>query len=83
MSWERLTGSDMAMLWPDDLGWPQDIGVLAILDWDTLADPETDLPIGELRERVASRHLLPRFRQCLHRPDLGQGRPYWAARSAR
>jgi diacylglycerol O-acyltransferase len=78
MTWERLTGGDLAMLWPDDLGWPQDIGLLAILDGDAFFDT-TDFSIGDMRERIASRlHLLPRFRQRLHRPGFGQGRPYWA-----
>jgi hypothetical protein len=35
---ERLTPSDLAMLWPDDHGWPQDIGVIAILDGRSLLD---------------------------------------------
>jgi diacylglycerol O-acyltransferase len=78
MTWERLTGGDLAMLWPDDLGWPQDIGVLAILDGEALSD-QSDFPIGYIREKIASRlQLVPRFRQRLHRPGFGQGRPYWA-----
>lgn len=76
---ERLTGADLAMLWPDDLGWPQDFGALAILDGDPLLDPTTDDGIRELRERVVDRlDLLPRFRRRLHRPGLGLGWPYWA-----
>lgn len=76
MKWERLTGGDLAMLWPDDLGWPQDIGLLAILDGEALFK---EIRIEDLRARIASRlDLLPRFRQRLHRPGFGQGRPYWA-----
>ncbi|MGD2043868.1 MAG: wax ester/triacylglycerol synthase family O-acyltransferase [Acidimicrobiia bacterium] len=79
MSWKRLSGGDLAMLWPDDLGWPQDIGVLAILDGERLADPTAGYRIGELQDRIASRlDFLPRFRQRLHRPAFGQGQPYWA-----
>lgn len=79
MSWKRLSGGDLAMLWPDDLGWPQDIGVLAILDGEGLSHRTAGLPIGELQDRIASRlKLLPRFRQRLHRPGFGLGRPYWA-----
>lgn len=79
MSWKRLSGGDLAMLWPDDLGWPQDIGVLAILDSEGLSDRTDELLIGELQDRIASRlKLLPRFRQRLHRPGFGLGRPYWA-----
>jgi hypothetical protein len=29
---ERLNAQDLSVLWPDDVGWPQDIGALAILD---------------------------------------------------
>src|SRR5437773_1304172 len=29
---DRLTGEDLSMLWPDRRGWPQDIGVIAVLD---------------------------------------------------
>jgi hypothetical protein len=29
---DRLTAQDMSMLWPDDLGWPQDIGAVGVLD---------------------------------------------------
>lgn len=76
---ERLAGADLAMLWPDDLGWPQDFGALAILDGATLPDPTTDSGMRQLQERIAGRlHLLPRFRRCLHRPGLGLGWPYWA-----
>lgn len=79
MSWKRLSGGDLAMLWPDDLGWPQDIGVLAVLDGEGLTDRTAGLRIGELQDRIASRlNLLPRFRQRLHRPGFGLGRPYWA-----
>ncbi len=28
---ERLTAREFLMLWPDDLGWPEDIGALAVL----------------------------------------------------
>ncbi len=76
---ERLTGADLAMLWPDDLGWPQDFGALAILDGEALSDPTADFARRDLQERIASRlHLVPRFRRCLHRPGFGLGWPYWA-----
>lgn len=35
---ERLTAEDRLMLWPDER-WPQDIGVLAVLDGASLIDP--------------------------------------------
>lgn len=79
MTWKRLGRGDLAMLWPDDLGWPQDIGVLAVLDGAGVSDLTAGFPIGELQDRIASRlDHLPRFRQRLHRPGFGLGRPYWA-----
>jgi WS/DGAT/MGAT family acyltransferase len=69
----RLSGEDLSMLWPDRLGWPQDIGVIAVLD-----DSADRLDIGRVREAIAARlHLAPRLRQILYNPPLGAGRPVW------
>ncbi len=79
MKVDRLSATDLSMLWPDDLGWPQDIGGLAILEGDDLVDPDGELRLEELRVRVEGKlHLLPHFRQCLRRPGFGQGLPYWS-----
>lgn len=75
---ERLTGQDLSMLWPDRLGWPQDIGVMAVLDATPIADSAGQLRIGQVREAIAGRlHLVPRLRQILYDPPLGAGRPVW------
>jgi len=75
---ERLTPADLAMLWPEDHGWPQDIGVIAILDGQTLVDSSGVFQIEALREHVERRlGRLPRFRQLLHRPPFGLGPPLW------
>lgn len=37
---ERLTAQDLMMVRPEDLGWPQDIGALAILEGTDLLNPE-------------------------------------------
>ena len=29
---DRLTAQDLLLLWPEELGWSQDIGALALLD---------------------------------------------------
>jgi hypothetical protein len=50
---DRLTGQDLAVLWPDDFGWPQDIGIVAVLDGTGLFDPDGHLRIGEVREAIA------------------------------
>jgi hypothetical protein len=36
---DRLSANDLMMLWPEDLGWPQDIGALAILDGAASSTP--------------------------------------------
>jgi WS/DGAT/MGAT family acyltransferase len=81
---ERLSAQDLSMLWPEDFGWPQDIGALAILDGSSLLDANGRFPIEAVREQIGRRlHLLPRFRQLVHMPGWGLGWPLWVdARSS-
>jgi diacylglycerol O-acyltransferase / wax synthase len=75
---ERLTAHDLSMLWPDDAGWPQDIGVLAILDGNPLLDANGRFRIEKVRRAIEARlHLVPRFRQLIFLPRRGQGWPLW------
>jgi diacylglycerol O-acyltransferase / wax synthase len=75
---DRLTAQDLFMLWADDFGWSQDIGVLAILDGTRLLDPHGCLRIDHIRRRLEPRlPLVPRFRQLLYRPRRGLGWPLW------
>jgi hypothetical protein len=46
---DRLTGQDLLMLWPDDFGWPDDVGALAILDGTRLLDPDGRVRIEAIR----------------------------------
>ena len=74
---DRLTDEDQRMLWPDEL-WPQEIGVLAVLDGSGLAGPGGGVRIEAVRDVIAARlHLVPRFRQVLYEPGPGLGRPLW------
>ena len=74
---ERLTAEDQLMLWPDEI-WPQDIGALAVLDGSGLLEPDGRFRIEQVRQAIESRlHLVPRFRQLLHVPRRGLGRPLW------
>jgi diacylglycerol O-acyltransferase / wax synthase len=76
-SMERLTAEDRLMLWPDER-WPQEIGVLAVLDGASLFDPGGRFRIEAVRQAVEARlHLVPRFRQILHMPGRGLGGPLW------
>jgi diacylglycerol O-acyltransferase / wax synthase len=75
---ERLSAQDLSMVWPEDFGWPQDIGALGILDGSRLLEPDGRFPIEAVREQIGRRlHLLPRFRQLLYRPRRGLGWPLW------
>ncbi|HEX8862576.1 MAG TPA: wax ester/triacylglycerol synthase family O-acyltransferase [Actinomycetes bacterium] len=75
---ERLTASDLFMLLWDDYGWPNQIGGLVILDGNSLLDRDGRVRIEAVRRRLEPRlHLVPRFRQLLHRPRLGLGWPLW------
>lgn len=75
---ERLTAQDLLMLWADDFGWSEDIGMLAILDGTRLLDRDGCVRVDEIRRRLAPRlHLVPHFRQLLYRPRRGLGWPLW------
>jgi diacylglycerol O-acyltransferase / wax synthase len=75
---ERLTAADLSMVWPEDFGWLQDIGVLAILDGSTFVDADGRLAIERVRDQIEGRlHLLPRSRQVLFMPRKGLGWPLW------
>jgi diacylglycerol O-acyltransferase / wax synthase len=75
---DRLTAQDLMLLWPEELGWSQDIGALAILDGSRLLDGEGRFRIERAREEIGRRlHRVPRFRQLLSRPRFGLGWPLW------
>jgi diacylglycerol O-acyltransferase / wax synthase len=75
---DRLSAQDLMMLWPEDLGWSQDIGALVILDGRRLLDADGRFLIEHAREAIRVRlHLVPRFRQLLYRPSFGLGWPLW------
>jgi len=75
---ERLSAQDLMTLWPEELGWSQDIGALVILDGGGLLDADGRFLIEKARDGVGGRlHLVPRFRQLLYRPAFGLGWPLW------
>ena len=77
MSIDRLTALDRIMLGASRT-WPQDIGALAVLDAGGLLDDTGRFRIDVVRDAVARRlHLVPRFRQVIHRPRRGLGGPFW------
>lgn len=75
---DRLTTQDIASIWPERFGWPFDIGGIAVLDGRSLVDPSGDIDLGKVHESISAKlHLIPRFRQILHEPGVGSGRPLW------
>ena len=75
---DRVTAPDLMLIWPEEEGWPQEIGALAILDGRSLFDTDGEFQLGAVRETVGRRlHLVPRFRQVLYWPKLGLGWPVW------
>lgn len=75
---ERLGPQDLMLLWSDDFGWPEVIGALALLDGTGLLDSDGRFQVEAVREVVGSRlPQVPRFRQLLHTPRRGLGRPLW------
>jgi diacylglycerol O-acyltransferase / wax synthase len=75
---ERLNAQDLMMLSSEEFGWPQDIGALGLLDGGRLLDADGRFRIEQVRDQIQSRlHLVPRFRQLLHRPRFGLGWPLW------
>src|SRR6266498_6164704 len=80
---DRLTAQDLLMVWPDDFGWPEDIGALAILDGARLLDRDGRVRIEAVRRQLEPRlPLVPRFRQLLYRPRRGLGWPLWVDAAA-
>ncbi len=75
---ERLTAQDMIKLWLDDVGWPQDIGALAILERARLLDADDRFRLDAVRAVIEDRlHFVPRLRQVLGVPRRGLGLPVW------
>lgn len=80
---ERLTAQDVMTLWPDEAGWPQDIGLVALLDRGDLVDTDGRFPIEEVQASIEARlALVPRLRQIVFVPRWGLGRPLWVDAAA-
>jgi len=75
---DRLSADDR-LLQQSDKAWPQDVGLILILDGGPLLDVDGRLRIDVARDAVA-RALpgLPRLRQVLRIPPRGLGGPFWA-----
>ncbi|RZL83274.1 MAG: wax ester/triacylglycerol synthase family O-acyltransferase, partial [Rhodococcus sp. (in: high G+C Gram-positive bacteria)] len=80
---ERLTAQDVMTLWPDEAGWPQDIGVVALLDAGDFVGVDGRFLLGDVRAWMEARlPLAPRLRQVVYVPRWGLGRPVWVDAAA-
>ena len=79
---ERLSAQDLMMIWPEDRGWAQDIGALAILDGATLLDGDGRFSIELAREHVRRRHIsfLASASACTSPGSVSAGRYGWTGR---
>jgi len=75
---DRVTAPDLMLIWPEEDGWPQEIGALALLDGSSFFDADGEFRIASVRDAVGRRlHLVQRFRQVLYWPKRGLGWPVW------
>lgn len=75
---DRLSSAEMLLLRPEEFGWREDIGALAMLDGPSLFTSDGSFRLDEVREAIADRlHLVSRFRQLLVVPRRGLGAPLW------
>ena len=75
---DRLGPAEMLLLRPEEFGWREDIGALAMLDGPTLFASDRSFHLDEVQEAIGARlHLVPRFRQLLVVPRRGLGAPLW------
>jgi diacylglycerol O-acyltransferase / wax synthase len=77
----RLSPHEMALLWPERLGWPQSIGALVFFRANQRSSAGE--LAGELSERIWDRmDALPRFGDRLSWPQSWSGAAYWTATQA-
>src|SRR4249920_3055428 len=75
---DRLSAQDLITLWPDEVGWLQDMGALAVLDGGRPAEASGGALADVVRATVGGRlHQAPRLRQVIYAPPPGLGRPLW------
>jgi diacylglycerol O-acyltransferase / wax synthase len=75
---QRLSVQDAGFLYLEHAGLPQHVAILAVAEGGPLHDPEGRLRLDALRQELAGRlQLIPRLRQRVLCPRVGQGLPLW------
>ncbi|HEY9263571.1 MAG TPA: wax ester/triacylglycerol synthase domain-containing protein [Mycobacterium sp.] len=74
---DRLTADDLVILMADGR-WPQDVGLVGVLDGARLIDAEGRFRLESVRAMIGTRlEVVPRLRQRLEFPRRGLGPPVW------
>jgi diacylglycerol O-acyltransferase / wax synthase len=76
--YQRLSVQDAGFLDLEHAGLPQHVAILAVADGGSLHDPDGRLRLDAVRQELGSRlDLVPRLRQRVLWPRVGQGLPLW------
>ena len=76
--YQRLSVQDAGFLYLEHAGLPQHVAILAVAEGGPLHDPDGRLRLDAVRQELAGRlELVPRLRQRVLWPRVGQGLPLW------
>jgi len=76
--YQRLSVQDAGFLYLEHAGLPQHVAILAVAEGGPLHDPDGRLRVDAIRQQLAGRlQLVPRLRQRVLWPRVGQGLPLW------
>jgi len=76
--YQRLSVQDAGFLYLEHAGLPQHVAILAVAEGGPLDDPDGPLRVDAIRQQLAGRlQLVPRLRQRVLWPRVGQGLPLW------
>jgi diacylglycerol O-acyltransferase / wax synthase len=76
--YQRLSVQDAGFLYLEHAGLPQHVAILAVAEGGPLHDPDGRLRLDAVRQELGGRlQLVPRLRQRVLCPRVGQGLPLW------
>jgi diacylglycerol O-acyltransferase / wax synthase len=76
--YQRLSVQDAGFLYLEHAGLPQHVAILAVAEGGPLHDPDGRLRVDAVRGELGGRlQLVPRLRQRVLCPRVGQGLPLW------
>jgi diacylglycerol O-acyltransferase / wax synthase len=76
--YQRLSVQDAGFLYLEHAGLPQHVAIVAVAEGGSLHDPDGHLRVDAVRGKLGGRlQLVPRLRQLVLCPRVGQGLPLW------